>query len=352
MTFYEELGVPPDAPLDTIREAYRNVARLLHPDAQTNPVLKESAEAQMKRINHLYETLSDPKRRRRYDLEQSEAAGRSAPLIIQAARLPDQRQRGITGTYAWLAATAICAAFIIWLATRESSVPAVYPQPVGGENAGASAPSSKAPSALRRSAADREIARLRAELAAASADRQRLTQQIAAMQAERKFQPPTVDPGQPTRVALLPLPMPLPAQAIPLDIPVPARTELAPPQRPRWSGAWVYNQQHRDEKGSKGLFPPEFIETSISEVNGHIRGQYHARFKVADVHISPDVDFRFDGMVSGMSGRCSWTGTGGAKGEVELRMLSDAALEIIWAATDLGKSMGLASGTAVLNRKN
>ena len=42
MNFYEELGVPPDAPLAAIRDAYRNVARLLHPDAQTDPVLKES----------------------------------------------------------------------------------------------------------------------------------------------------------------------------------------------------------------------------------------------------------------------------------------------------------------------
>ena len=66
MTFYEELGVPPDASVDAIREAYRNVARLLHPDAQTNPVLKESAEVQMKRINQVYETLAEPERRRRY----------------------------------------------------------------------------------------------------------------------------------------------------------------------------------------------------------------------------------------------------------------------------------------------
>src|ERR1700683_5626523 len=106
MTFYEELGVPPDAPSDTIREAYRSVARLLHPDAQTNPVLKESAEAQMKRINHLYDILSDPERRRRYNQELAEPQDRPATIIIQAPRPPEQFERGNSGTYVWLAATA------------------------------------------------------------------------------------------------------------------------------------------------------------------------------------------------------------------------------------------------------
>src|SRR5579864_7918425 len=112
MTLYEELGVSSDAPLDTIREAYRNVARLLHPDAQTNPVLKESAEVQMKRINHLYEVLSDPERRRRYDHELAGLLDRPETIIIHGPRRPDRFQAGNRGTMVWLAATAICAGFI------------------------------------------------------------------------------------------------------------------------------------------------------------------------------------------------------------------------------------------------
>lgn len=130
MTFYEELGVPPDAPLETIRDAYRNVARLLHPDLQTDPVLKESAEAQMKRINHLYGILSDPVRRRRYDQELAQPVERPVPFYVQASPPADQFPRGNNGALVWLAATAVCASFIIWLATRESSSsPAVYPLP-------------------------------------------------------------------------------------------------------------------------------------------------------------------------------------------------------------------------------
>ena len=67
----------------------------------------------------------------------------------------------------------------------------------------------------------------------------------------------------------------------------------------------------------------------------------------------PDiVDFRFEGKLSGSTTRLPWTGTEGAKGEVQLQLLSDTALEIEWSATSLGKSMGLVSGTAVLDRGN
>ncbi|HEY3837833.1 MAG TPA: DnaJ domain-containing protein [Bryobacteraceae bacterium] len=359
MTLYEELGVPQDAPADTIHEAYRNVARLLHPDGQTHPALKVSAEVQMKRINHLYEILSDPERRRRYDQELSEPPERQAPIIIQAPPSADQFRGGNHGNYAWLAAIALCATSIIWLASRESSTPVVYPQPTAETGAG-SALRQAAQAILPKSAADRqrdsEIARLRAELGAVSADRDRLLRQIASAEASgRRFQPP------PTAVARVPARVTMPAAAPPQvvtatpgvpDFGLP-KTALppAPPPKPRWSGSWIYTQA-RTENRNKSLAPPEFIETVISEDRGLIRGQYHARFKVADARISPDVDFRFEGSVTGNGGRFPWIGTGGARGEVQVRLVSDTTLEVVWSATELGKTMGLSSGTAELKRKN
>jgi curved DNA-binding protein CbpA len=376
MTFYEELGVPPDAPPDTIRDAYRNVARLLHPDAQTNPVLKESAETQMKRINHLYGVLSDPERRRRYDQELAEPPDRTGTIIIQAPPQPNRLQRGNGGTFVWLAATAIGAAFILWLATRESSMPAVYPQPSSGQSADVPALRKTAAAILPTAGSGRqrddEIARLRGELAVAIADRERLQKQIAAMQGERRFQlPPSnpgpqarvTPPGSPNPVSLTPAPLAAQASALEISLPSASQRPIPPPPPPplhteppalpkvRWAGSWAFNGPRADNR-KEALFPPEFIETVISEENGRIHGRYHARFKVADARISPDVDFRFEGRVSGISGRFAWTGTGGAKGEVQLRLVSDTTLEVVWGATDLGKSMGLASGTAVLNRKN
>jgi curved DNA-binding protein CbpA len=369
MTFYEELGVPPDASPDTIREAFRNVAKVLHPDAQTNPILKESAEVQMKRVNHLYEVLSNPEQRRRYDQELADPPERPATLIIHAPPPAGRYARGHSGTLTWLAATAICGSFIIWLATRESASPTVYPQPAPATGE-ASGPLSSTPSALRKAAVallpsfaaadrvrDAEIVRLRTELAAAYKERDRLGKQIAAMQADRRFQlPPAAaggtQPGGPQPAALNPAP--LAAMTPPVDLGIPVLRPVSPPPaaapKSRWAGSWAYNQ--RGENRNKTLHPPEFIETVMTEDGGNLRGQYHARFKVEDKKISPEVDFRFEGRIAGTSGRFTWSGTGGAKGEVQIRMVSDSMLEVVWTATDLGRTMGLASGTAILSRKN
>jgi len=371
MTFYEELGVPPDAPLATIREAYRNVARLLHPDTQTDPVLKESAEAQMKRINHLYGVLSDPECRRRYDRKLAKFRERPAPIFIPAPPPEGWFQRGNRGTLVWLAAAAVCAVFITWLATRESAPgPAVGPlsssaNPASGAIAPAvptSRPRTPAaatvpakPTADRRR--DEELAALRGRLLAANSERERLEKQMAARDAERQAS----EPANPTPDPLV-VPQPVPEISLPLVLPptaAPLRTEPPPPtinpkrieDAARWAGSWVYHPARAGNR-DKALFPPEFIEAVISEDKGRIRGQYHARFKVADPRISPDVDFRFEGKVSGPVGRLPWTGTGGAKGEVQLHLVSATTLEIVWSATSLGKSMGLASGTALLDRKN
>lgn len=65
MDYYELLGIRRDATQDDVKRAYRKRARELHPD--TNPGDPE-AEAKFKEITRAYETLSDPERRRRYDM--------------------------------------------------------------------------------------------------------------------------------------------------------------------------------------------------------------------------------------------------------------------------------------------
>src|SRR5579863_9104352 len=67
ITYYDELGVAPTASPEQIRDAFRLFVRLLHPDQQTDPQLKEIAEKQMRKLNRIYDVLSDPEGRRRYD---------------------------------------------------------------------------------------------------------------------------------------------------------------------------------------------------------------------------------------------------------------------------------------------
>ena len=60
MGHYETLGVRQDASVDEIRKAYRNLARINHPD-------KGGDAEKFKEIGQAYEVLNDPDRRARYD---------------------------------------------------------------------------------------------------------------------------------------------------------------------------------------------------------------------------------------------------------------------------------------------
>src|SRR5476651_2573557 len=62
--YYETLGVARAAPAEEIKQAFRKLARLYHPDVAKNKV---TGEAKFKEINEAYEVLSDPEKRRRYD---------------------------------------------------------------------------------------------------------------------------------------------------------------------------------------------------------------------------------------------------------------------------------------------
>ncbi|MCA9573596.1 MAG: DnaJ domain-containing protein, partial [Myxococcales bacterium] len=60
---YAILDVPRDADADTIKKAYRRLARQLHPDVNPDPATQE----RFKEVTMAYEVLSDPQKRAAYD---------------------------------------------------------------------------------------------------------------------------------------------------------------------------------------------------------------------------------------------------------------------------------------------
>jgi len=65
--YYETLGVSKTASEDEIRKAFRVLARKYHPD-MVKAKEKAAAESKFKEINEAYEVLSDPEKRKKYDM--------------------------------------------------------------------------------------------------------------------------------------------------------------------------------------------------------------------------------------------------------------------------------------------
>jgi len=63
------------------------------------------------------------------------------------------------------------------------------------------------------------------------------------------------------------------------------------------------------------------------------------------------VHFYFERQAQGNIANLNWTSADGAKGEIQLKLASENALQLVWSATELETELGPSSCTAPLVRK-
>lgn len=356
ITFYEELGVTPGASPEEIRDAFRLFVRLLHPDQQTDPQLREIAEQQMRKLNRIYAVLSDPESRRSYD-EVLDGAF-SPPVILTSTPSPELRR--LVPRMGWTAAIVLSAVLLVWLAYDDT--PGVQSRPADPNAVSAAVLASAAASpdkpAENRDSETSRIYQLRSDLKAAIVERDAAIRELNKLRGTSEIR--TRQPSQ--SGGSWPLDGSEPRPALTMTelpgapkLPVLANSALPRIERPaipQLAGFWFYAKPAEGQTNkNQSLYLPEYIEANITEENGTIHGRYRSRFVIADRAISPDVNFTFSGTPSGMRCNCQWTGAGGARGELTLTMTSENSMRVDWISTELGSQQGLGSGTAVLTRR-
>jgi hypothetical protein len=319
MDYYEELGLTKSATPEQIRRVHKSLARLLHPDRHQDPDLRLLAECQMKRLNEIVSVLTDPQRRMAYD------AGRS--FEVRAAPERPAWLRFAGPNWIWGLIGALGLGGTLWYFGGETGgKPMVLLAPVAV--APPEAPKSQPVSPRRPDPPPApEVGKLRpASEAPAMA--------VAAPEPSAVPLPPGVDPP-PQRLEM----------SVEPTVPPP---QPAPPPA-GFAGSWLYSQIKHD-LAPDNVYPAEYVEVVVTEEAGVLAGRYRARYRVADRLISPEVAFQFTGQASQDTAQLRWTGSG-ATGEGRLKLLSPTSLEVTWWATQLGRNLGLASGTAVLTRR-
>jgi curved DNA-binding protein CbpA len=97
--YYKLLGVAANASAAEIKKAYRRLARMYHPDLNT-----QTRDEQIKRLNEAYEILSNVRKRAAYDTLLREASLRAGEALTERERLrrqenlkpPEQREPEMT----------------------------------------------------------------------------------------------------------------------------------------------------------------------------------------------------------------------------------------------------------------
>jgi hypothetical protein len=320
LTHYDDLGVPAGASGDQIREAYLNLVRLLHPDMQREPSVKRFAEIQMQRVSRAYAVLSDPERRWRYDAELATGASEGG-VPAKAKRGTGRSRARALITLGWLICAFAGIVGIGWYVSQQTGGPS-EPMQVSA------APSPPTPAAPPSGAASpggtdkaAELESLHTELAAAKADGERALEQTILQAKELDFLTSRI---------------------------------LAAPSHPApgtgaFTGVWVLPTPKVAPAAS--AFTPEAVDLILSAQQDKIQGRYRARYPGMGAAEPPMVRFYFDGECQSDVANAIWSGDGGSRGEIQLKLTSGNGLQLVWSTTQPGRESGPDSGTVALVRK-
>jgi curved DNA-binding protein CbpA len=404
MNYYEELGIKPDADVDEIRKAHRRLVKLMHPDQQRDPSLKQLAETQMRRLNSIVSTLLDPEQREEYDEDLRDQQ------IVRP--VPQKAWRTIPW---WIASTAgavvlTVGAVWIWadhLGSSFSRSPVYIPPQTQAADPGTAAPpptrsASPAekpervtrPTVLEGSKPTNE-ARTPAEsdtaktidppkpgksAASNSVPPQSAGREIAAEQ--RKFHlPPGLQPNAASGMRLgAPLP-PAPGlsanayshdesatsvlPALPSALAAAPKPDIPKADPPGSSGTvtsasgfetlageWVYAPKE-PEKRKPGFYPPEFIRLKLADNDGALHGQYSARYEVTGNKqpISPEVTFQVKA-TDKSAHKFTWQSSNGSRGTLAIHAIDVRTIRLEWRTTVFSGGPALTSGIATLVRRS
>jgi len=101
--YYAILGVAPDATHDQLRQAYRRLAKLWHPDRYVNapPALRAQAERRMRALTAAYFVVGDAIRRHLYDQRRADVAAQTPGGYTQRSGRRASDTTDYTGYMAW-----------------------------------------------------------------------------------------------------------------------------------------------------------------------------------------------------------------------------------------------------------
>jgi len=291
MNFYEEFGVRNDAPGEEIRQAYKTLARVLHPDSQTDEKLRVAAVCQMKRLHEILDILMDPQKRRAYD--ESLAAGYLTPVYQWAPPPPAQPSVNSEGKFNlaqaalrhwfWILIAGVILGSGFWYITA------------------------RVPTLAEFTPGQLPVAAGTGEAALPEEDR-------GAFQAE--------PPGSRH------------ASDAPASV---------------FAGNWLYTSTAAKSGQRRS---PLFIEFRLTEKDGMLDGDYRARYAVPWQPAPQSVMFQARGKSPvGASATLAWTSDDGAGGEMDLFLDTPDSLQVTWWTTKLGRHTDLGSDAATLRRR-